>query len=50
VVSLFQALREFNMVGMDIVEVHPPYDPAEITAVTAAKLIQEGILAFWGKR
>ncbi|MFN4180534.1 MAG: arginase family protein, partial [Armatimonadota bacterium] len=50
VISLFQALRDFTIVGMDIVEVHPPYDPAEVTAITAAKLAQEGILAFWGKR
>ncbi len=50
VISLFQALRGFTIVGIDIVEVHPPYDPAEVTAVTAAKLVQEGILAFWGKR
>ncbi len=50
VIALFQALRGFNIVGMDIVEVHPPYDPAEVTAVTAAKLVQEGILAFWGEK
>ncbi|MFA0743085.1 MAG: hypothetical protein DFNUSKGM_003218, partial [Candidatus Fervidibacter sacchari] len=49
VISLFKALSEFSLIGMDIVEVHPLYDPAEITAVTAAKLVQEGILAFWGK-
>ncbi|MFA0752578.1 MAG: hypothetical protein IMHGJWDQ_000332 [Candidatus Fervidibacter sp.] len=48
VIALFQALRSFPVIGMDVVEVHPPYDPAEITAVTAAKLVQEGILAFWG--
>lgn len=50
VIGLFQTLRGFNMVGMDVVEVHPLYDPAEVTAVTAAKLVQEGVLAFWGKR
>ncbi len=50
VISLFKAMRNLTIVGMDIVEVHPPYDPAEITAVTAAKLVQEGILAFWGRR
>ncbi|MCS7264744.1 MAG: agmatinase [Armatimonadetes bacterium] len=49
VIALFRALRNFNIIGMDIVEVHPIYDIAEITAVTAAKLVQEGILAFWGK-
>ncbi len=49
VIDFFRALSSFPLVGMDVVEVHPPYDPAEITAVTAAKLVQEGILAFWGK-
>lgn len=49
VISLFQAMRDFTIVGMDVVEIHPPYDPAEITAITGAKLVQEGILAFWGR-
>ncbi len=49
VIDFFRALSSFPLVGMDVVEVHPLYDPAEITAVTAAKLVQEGILAFWGK-
>ncbi|MCS7192455.1 MAG: agmatinase [Armatimonadetes bacterium] len=46
VIALFKALQKFEIIGIDIVEVHPPYDPSEITAVTAAKLVQEGILAF----
>lgn len=49
VISLLKALRDFMVIGMDIVEVHPLYDPAEITAITAAKLLQEGILAFWAE-
>ncbi len=50
VIELFRSLSNFLMVGMDIVEVHPIYDPAELTAVTAAKLVQEGILAFWADK
>jgi agmatinase len=44
---LIEALRSFPVIGLDVVELHPPYDPSEITAVTAAKLVQESILAFW---
>lgn len=47
VVGLLSALEPFACVGLDIVEVHPPYDPAEVTAVVAAKLIQEAMLIFW---
>ncbi len=50
VIALFQTLRRFPVIGMDVVELCPPYDPSEVTAVTAAKLVQEGILAFWAKR
>lgn len=50
VITLFQTLQGFRMVGMDVVELHPIYDPAEVSAVTAAKLVQEGILAFWAQR
>jgi agmatinase len=47
VIALIEALRSFPVIGLDVVELHPPYDPSEITAVTAAKLVQESILAFW---
>lgn len=47
VIALIKALRSFSIIGLDVVELHPPYDPSEITAVTAAKLVQESILAFW---
>ncbi|HZK25720.1 MAG TPA: agmatinase [Oscillospiraceae bacterium] len=43
VVSLLSTL---NVVGMDLVEVSPAYDPAGITAMLAAKVIREMILAF----
>jgi len=33
-----RGLRGLNLVGMDIVEVSPPYDHAEITAILAATL------------
>jgi len=39
-------LRDLPMVGMDLVEVTPVYDSAGITAMLAAKVIREIILAF----
>mgnify|MGYP001773810468 CR=1 FL=1 len=47
VIALLQALRPFPVIGFDVVELHPLYDPSEVSAVTAAKLVQESILAFW---
>lgn len=38
-------LGGLQLVGMDIVEVYPPYDPSGITAMLAAKVIRELILA-----
>ncbi|HBT20797.1 MAG TPA: agmatinase [Peptococcaceae bacterium] len=48
IIEIFKKLRSFKIIGMDVVELHPAYDAAEISAVTAAKLVQEGIAAFWG--
>ena len=39
-------LTELQLVGMDLVEVSPAYDPAGITAMLAAKILREVILAF----
>jgi len=33
--------REFNVLGFDVVEVCPTYDPSEITAITAARIMTE---------
>lgn len=40
----FSLLKEFNIVGFDLVEVNPPYDRADITALLGAKLIREALL------
>lgn len=49
VIEIFRKLRgKFNAVAMDIVELAPPYDPSFISAVCAAKLAIEGIIALWG--
>jgi agmatinase len=36
--EIIRALRGINLVGMDIVEVSPAYDHAEITALAAAQI------------
>jgi len=45
VIEVFRALRGFNVVGMDVVELAPPYDPSGVTAITAAKLVIEALCA-----
>jgi agmatinase len=40
------AMKDLNVVGMDLVEVAPAYDPSERTTILAAKLAREALLAF----
>ncbi|RBP45586.1 agmatinase [Garciella nitratireducens] len=40
------ALKDFNIIGMDLVEVLPLCDVGDITSVTACKVIRECILSF----
>ncbi len=44
--QLFTCFRKLNVVGFDLVEVAPPQDPSGITALLAAKIVREGIIAF----
>jgi guanidinobutyrase len=39
--ELIRSLRGLNIVGCDLVEVSPPYDPSGNTALTAANLVYE---------
>ena len=41
--ELIRGLKDLNIIGYDIVEVSPPYDPTGITAIAAAGLMQEFI-------
>ncbi|WP_457568656.1 agmatinase [Desulfurobacterium sp.] len=41
-------LPPVKVVGFDVVEVSPPYDPSGVTRMLAAKIIREMILKFWG--
>ncbi|CAN5454172.1 agmatinase [soil metagenome] len=48
--SIIRKLTDVNFVAMDLVEVSPPYDHADITALAAANLIMEYIcLRAWQK-
>ena len=41
-------LHPLNVVGLDVVEVSPPYDPSGITQMLAAKVLRELMLKFFG--
>lgn len=41
--ELIRGLKDLNIIGYDIVEVSPPYDPTNITAIAAAGLMQDFI-------
>jgi len=49
-IEVFRTLRRFRVVGMDLVELAPPYDPSGVSAITAAKLVIEAICALWAPR
>ncbi len=49
--ELFAVLSELaglEVVGMDLVELCPPYDPAGVTATLAAKILREALLVCYG--
>jgi agmatinase len=50
VIGIFRTLAQHRVVGMDLVELAPPFDPSGVSAITAAKLVLEAIAAFWGPR
>lgn len=46
--SFVRLLGDLRVVGLDLVEVAPPYDPSARTAVLAATVIRESLLALLG--
>ena len=52
--DLLRAVRriaaEVEIAGMDVVEVSPPYDHAEVTAMAANRVVLEAISALAEKR
>ncbi|MGC9530113.1 MAG: arginase family protein [Candidatus Bipolaricaulaceae bacterium] len=47
VIELLRRLRPLPVVGMDIVELAPPFDPSGVSAICAAKLVVEAICGLW---
>jgi agmatinase len=45
-ISLFKEIQPLQVVGFDIVELTPDYDPTQVSAVTASVILREMILAF----
>lgn len=43
-----QRLQELSVVAMDLVEICPPQDVSDITAMMGAKIVRESILSFGG--
>jgi len=52
--ELLRAIRrivgQVDLVGMDVVEVSPPYDHAEVTAALAHRCVMEAVSALAAKR
>lgn len=48
--ELIRGLGDLNIIGMDVVEVSPPYDHSEITAYAAASVAQEMLAAYAARR
>lgn len=44
--SVLWQFKELNIVGFDLVEISPPYDHGDITAVLGAKIMREALLAY----
>jgi agmatinase len=44
--SLLKSLQSLNVIGFDIVELTPDYDPTQISSITASVILREMILTF----
>jgi agmatinase len=45
-----QVVGRVDLVGLDVVEVSPPYDNAEVTAMLAHRIVLEAVSALAVKR
>lgn len=48
-IGFLTELRSLNVVGFDVVELTPDYDPTQISSITASVILREMILAFCPK-
>ncbi len=46
VISIFKKIQSLRVIGFDIVELTPDYDPTQVSSVTASVILREMILAF----
>jgi agmatinase len=46
IISLLKKLQTLRVIGFDMVELTPDYDPTGISSVTASVVLREMILAF----
>jgi len=46
IISLFKKLQTLHVIGFDMVELTPDYDPTQVSSVTASVILREMILAF----
>jgi len=45
-ISLLKKLQPLHVIGFDMVELTPDYDPTQISSLTASAILREMILAF----
>lgn len=46
ILEAMHLLKDYNVIGFDLVEVSPTVDTSDITSVLASKIIREAILSF----
>jgi agmatinase len=49
-IFLLKKLQALHVIGFDIVELTPDYDPTHVSSITASVILREMILAFCSKR
>jgi agmatinase len=49
-ISLLKKLQTLHVIGFDIVELTPDYDPTQVSSITASVILREMILAFCLKK
>jgi agmatinase len=49
-ISLLKKLQTLRVIGFDIVELTPDYDPTQVSSITASVILREMILAFCSKK
>lgn len=49
-ISLLKKLQKLNVIGFDMVELTPDYDPTQISSITASVILREMILTFCSKK